>query len=279
MAEKLTELELALKKVALAGKKYSEDLVDASKLKKYEKGTPNTGYLKTIILSTADTLAGATSDANRIEIDIPKEFFLRSKKLLTIEAGTGADEGKFMVVKEDNVAVQSPYEADEQVDAAGTWLDLVVNTEDNSETAKHTLIDLTSFIDVYTNGDGIALNNKVFSIKLKMSGNDNVSGLAFDGNGNLYLNIDSSNANGLAITAAGLKLALATPSTDGVGGSAGAMSAADKEKLDKALTEDDYAHLSDAEIASWYGYDSTAAATILGSVSDDAVEEESGSGD
>ena len=57
------------------------------------------------------------------------------------------------------------------------------------------------------------------------------SGLNLNGSG-VSLKLDSNNANGLSVGANGLALATATPSTSGVGGSAGAMSAADKEKLD-----------------------------------------------
>lgn len=263
----LSENELKLKKIALAGKKYAEDLVNGAKLNKYEKGTANTGYLKTIILSTATTQQAAEADANRIEIDIPKEFFLKGKKLLNVEAGTGDNEGKFMVTKEDNVAV-TPYEANSQVDAAGTWLDLIVNTADDDETAQHTLIDLTAFIDIYTNGNGLNLNNKVFSIKLKQVANADASGLEVSADG-LAIKL-GTNTNGLSITANGLELALATTS------SAGAMSAADKVKLNKALTSDDIALLTDAEIGSWFGFaaDSTMVTTTLPAVSSDSITDE-----
>ena len=88
----------------------------------------------------------------------------------------------------------------------------------------------------------------------------------------LAIKIDSSNANGLALTSAGLKLALATPSTAGVGGTNGAMSAQDKENLDKL----NIALCSDAEIGSWFGYasNSTMVTTTLPAVSDDSIEDE-----
>ena len=50
--------------------------------------------------------------------------------------------------------------------------------------------------------------------------------------GTLDLCISNDNSNGLSVDSNGLGLSLATPSTNGVGGSAGAMSAEDKEKLD-----------------------------------------------
>lgn len=271
----LKALGILLKKAVVAVKKYVDLKVSANSVHIFEKATANSGYLKTYIVTTAASLAAVTALNTIGEIDIPKEFFLTGKKLLTVEAGTGANEGKFMVTKEDNVAVTA-YEANSQVNSVGAWLDLVVNVEDASETAKHTLIDLTSFIDIYTNGDGIALNNKAFSIKLKMSSNDNVSGLAFESDGSLTINIDSSNANGLAVTAAGLKLALATQSA------AGAMSAADKTNLDGLVEDMDLDLITNAEIASWLGYDITGTPTgdaaevktALEGVSSDSITDE-----
>lgn len=262
----LTASEVRQKKQSALTKKYVDLKLAASKLNKYEKGTPNTGYLKTIILSAAKTLAAAEADANRIEIDIPKEFFLKSSKLLTVVAGEGTNEGKWMVTKEDNVAVAEAYEAPAAVTGAGQWIDLVVNTEAGDETAQHVCVDLSSFIDIYSNGNGIDLNNKVFSIKL----NATASGLEVDANG-LKIKIDSNNANGLVITADGLKLTTATTSA------AGAMSANDKKNLDQEL-------MTDAEMASWFGWDITGTPAegseaaevkaMLEGISSDSIEDE-----
>ena len=253
----LKAIGVLLKKIAYIAKKYTDFKISANSVHLYEKATANNGYLKTYILSTALTLAAVTS-ANTIgEIDIPKDFLLKGKSLLTVVAGTGANEGKFMVTEVNNVAVAEAYEANAQVNAEGTWLDLVINTRDDSETAQHVLVNLTKFIDIYSNGNGIDLNNKIFSIKLKMVDDANLSGLAFDASGALLINIDANNANGLAVTADGLKLALAQASTDGVGGAAGAMSAADKENLDGLVEDMDMDLLNDAELASWFGYDIT----------------------
>ena len=279
--KKLSKMELKLKKLGVVAKKYTDLKIDASKLNKYEKATANEGYLKTIILSAAKTLADATADPNRIEIDIPKDFLVKSSKLLTVVAGEGAQEGKWIVTKENNVAVAEPYEAPSTVTGAGQWLDFVINVKDGAaEVDEHIDVDLSSFIVVYTSGNGISLDNNVISIKLRVSGNDANSGLAFDANGNLYIAIDPNNANGLAITADGLKLALAQASVNGAGGAAGAMSATDKEKLDGLGVD----LLTDAELASWFGYDITGtpeagseAETIkntLAGVSDDSITDE-----
>jgi len=86
--KKLSELEVKIKKTGIVAKQYTDDKVTAAKLKKYEKGTANTGYLKTIILSTATTQQAAEADSSRIEIDIPKDLLLKSSKLLTVVVGT-----------------------------------------------------------------------------------------------------------------------------------------------------------------------------------------------
>lgn len=264
--KKLAPSELKQKKQTALLKKYTDVMVDASKLKKYEKGTPNTGYLKTIILSAATTQQAAEADANRIEIDIPKDFLLKSSKLLTVEAGTGAQEGKWIVTKENNVAVETPYEAPASVTGAGQWIDLVVNTVGDDATSQHICVDLSSFVDVYSGGNGINVANKVISIQL----NATASGLEVDANG-LKVKIDSTNANGLAITADGLKLATATST------SAGAMSANDKKNVDQEL-------MTDAEMASWLGWDITgtpatgsveeAVKNMLTGISDDSITDE-----
>lgn len=95
---------------------------------------------------------------------------------------------------------------------------------------------------------------------------------------NAITGIDSQNANGLSKSANGLQMAMATKSTNGAGGSAGAMSALDKENLDKV----DLGLISDAEIASWFGYDITGTPngdaatvkTVIESVGSDSITDE-----
>ena len=275
--KKLSALELALKKISKTAKGYTDDQIDLSKVRMYVKATANTGFLKTYILSFAKTQGEIVAGNTIGEIDIPKDFLVKSSKLLTVEAGTGDNDGKFMVVKENNVAVATPYEAPATVTGAGSWMDFVINTKGTTEaeTDTHISIDLSTFIDIYTNGNGLDLNNKVFSIKLKQVNNADASGLEVSADG-LAIKIDSSNANGLAITSAGLKLALAQASTNGAGGSNGAMSAQDKENLDTLVEDMNIDLLSDAEIGSWFGYanDSDMVTTTLPAVSDDSITDE-----
>lgn len=242
----LSALAVLIKKSVVGVIKYIDLKINASSVHIFEKATANTGYLKTYVVTTAASLAAVTALNTIGEIDIPKDFLLKNSVQLTVVEGAGDNEGKFMVTEEDNVAVATPYEANSQVNAAGSWLDLIVNTQAGDETAVHQLINLSKFIDIYTNGVGLNLSGKAFSIKL----NATASGLSVDADG-LKIFIDSNNANGLSITANGLKLAQATQSA------AGAMSAADKTNLDGLVEDMDLDLVSDAEIASWMGYDIT----------------------
>ena len=79
-----------------------------------------------------------------------------------------------------------------------------MNSKNADDTATHIYLPVNELVDVYTGGNGIEVSpQSVISAK-----------------------VDTANANGLEVTAAGFKLNLASTST------AGAMSAADKTKLD-----------------------------------------------
>lgn len=271
----LSALAVLIKKSVIGVIKYIDLKINANSVHIFEKASANNGYLKTYVVTTAASLAAVTALNTIGEIDIPKDFLLKDSVQLTVVEGTGDNEGKFMVTEEDNVAVETPYEANAQVNAAGSWLDLIVNTQAGDETAVHQLINLSKFIDVYSNGLGLNLSGKTFSIKL----NATASGLYVDVDG-LKILVDPNNANGLDITAAGLKLALATQSA------AGAMSAQDKGNLDGLVEDMDMTLATDAEIASWLGYDITGtpaegseAAQIkaaLEGVSSDSITDEPG---
>ena len=127
------------------------------------------------------------------DIDIPKDYLVKSA---TMETCTVAD------TPIAGLAVGDPY------------LDFVINAVDNSETAQHIYINVKDLVDVYTAGNGLALSNGEFSVV-----------------------VDSSNANGLSVGASGVAMALATPDvytsgTKTADGTAGALSSADKYKLD-----------------------------------------------
>ena len=257
--KKLSNLELKLKKVAVASKSYADGLISANALKRYVKATANTGYLKTYILSTADSLQAAEADANRIEIDIPKDFLVKSGSIQTVSTA------------------DSPYTG---AVVGDKYLELTINVQEGTASDSKVYIPVKDLVDVYTAGNGLTMSNNKFALSLtsngglELTGTDGQqtvgvkvgNGLQSDSNG-LSIKIDSSNANGLSTDASGLKIATATTSE------AGAMSAADKVIVNKALTSDDIALMSDAEIGSWFGYaaSSTMVTTTLPAVSDDSI--------
>ncbi len=239
--KKLSEIELKLKKLGLLSKEYTDVVAAAGKVNLIEKATPNTGFLKTYILASGVSAEADVTNQNKIgEIDIPKDFLVKSGTVATVET---ADE---------------PYTG---AAVGDKYLDFTVNTVGDDASAQHIYIPVKDLVDIYTGSDAIDVSNSnVISLIL----NATASGLEITANG-LAIKIDSSNANGLAITASGLKLALATQTA------AGAMSAADKTKLDKALTSDDIALLTNNEMGSWFGFDATKTASVIGSVSDDSI--------
>ena len=90
------------------------------------------------------------------------------------------------------------------------YIDFTINTQAADEDERHIYLPVKDLVDVYTGGNGININaSNIVSVQ-----------------------IDAANANGLALGSAGLKLNLATTSA------AGAMSAADKTKLDTAISEE-----------------------------------------
>lgn len=254
----LKAIGVLLKKIAYIAKQYTDFKISANSVHLYEKATANTGYLKTYILSTALTLAGVTAGNTIGEIDIPKDLLVKSGKLLTVEAGEagGTWEGKLVVVAENGTALESAnyYEAPDTILAAGSWIDLVINTVAGDGTASHVSFNVSQLIDIYTAGNGIDLANGAFSIKL----NATASGLQVDANG-LAIKVNSSNANGLSITASGLELALAhaADQANNIEAQSGAITGAFKGQLDKNLDDYDATLLTNAELASWYGYDIT----------------------
>jgi len=95
----------------------------------------------------------------------------------------------------------TPYEG---ASVGDKYIDFVINSMEGTDSESHIYLPVNDLVDVYTGGNGIEVSaENVVSVK-----------------------VDAANANGLSATADGLQLALATATT------AGAMSAADKTKLD-----------------------------------------------
>lgn len=87
------------------------------------------------------------------------------------------------------------------------YIDFTINTQAADEDERHIYLPVKDLVDTYIAGNGINIADNTVSAKL-----------------------DTANANGLAVDAAGIKLNLATSTT------AGAMSGADKAKLDASST-------------------------------------------
>ena len=127
-----------------------------------------------------------------------------------VNTGTAIDIPKDFLVKsatlETVTTADVPYAGAQPGDK---YIDFVINAKDASETAEHIYLPVNDLVDVYTGSSAIDVSNA------------NV----------ISLIVDSSNANGLSVGANGLGLATVVASTSGAGGSNGAMTAAQAEKL------------------------------------------------
>ena len=108
----------------------------------------------------------------------------------------------FLVNSADIKTVETANQPYDGAEVGDLYIDFVVNSKNADDTATHIYLPVNELVDAYTGGNGIEVSaSNVISAK-----------------------IDTVNANGLGVTAAGFKLNVAT--------TAGAMSAADKTKLD-----------------------------------------------
>ena len=152
------------------------------------------------------------------EIDVVKKATSNDGYIATYQVtvdGTavGADINipKDYLVKSANIKVVATADDPYTGAAVGDkYIDFVVNTVDGTDNESHIYLSVQDLVDEYTAGDGIDISDtNVISIKL------------------------GTNANGLKVGANGLELDEAVANgDDGTGGSAGAMSAADKTKID-----------------------------------------------
>lgn len=132
------------------------------------------------------------------KIDIPKDWLLSGVTKGTVTAEDKAAGGKFE--NDDDFAVGDKY------------IDFSFNVKSGgTETTTHIYLNVQDLVDAYLAGNGLALDSSTNTFSVV---------------------VDSANANGLSVGANGLAMATAIASTSGVGGSNGAMTAADKEKLD-----------------------------------------------
>lgn len=138
-----------------------------------KKTTANTGYAASYQVKVNNVAVGD-------DINVAKDWLLTGVTKGTVAAADKEAGGKF---EDDNdFAVGNRY-----VDMA---FNVKANGDDGTETTTHIYLNVQEFIDIYTNGNGLNLSNGEFSVK-----------------------IDSSNANGLAVDANGLKMNTATADT------------------------------------------------------------------
>ena len=147
------------------------------------------------------------------ELDVPTTGYLKSYRLKKdgnfINGSSTINIPKDFLVKSGSVKTVSTINVPYQGAAVGDkYIDFVINVYSGTSTDQHIYIPVNDLVDVYTEGDGISIVNKSISLK-----------------------IDQNHSNGLVIVPGGLALSTAVASTNGSGGSSGAITAQDKEKL------------------------------------------------
>lgn len=162
--------------------------------------------------------------ASNVEFVVEKqttaeEGYAETYKLKRVEGETSTYVGDAINIPKDAVLSGGTYEIVETANApyegaevGDPYVDLVVANAEES----HIYIPLKGLVDTVKAGDGIAVENNTVSIKL-----------------------DATNANGLAVGADGLSMAVATTT------SAGAMSAEDKANLDSVMSSIVWGDLND----------------------------------
>lgn len=173
-----TDVQTAIDEVAAA----SAGGVDSKTVYMTDASSGQTAFAKVYKIYQGANGSTALPDESELlgTINVPKDMVVEAASLEYVETADEPYEG---------AAVGDPY------------IDLTIA----NAASDHIYIPVKDLVDVYTAGNGLTLANGQFSVV-----------------------INSSSANGLSVTANGIELALATTTT------AGAMSAADKAKLDAA---------------------------------------------
>ena len=165
-----------------------------------------TGYFATYQLNSVTEVEGVeTLTPVGDKINIPKDYLVKSAEIAVVTAADKAAGGKFE--NDDDFAVGDKY------------IDFTVNVKAGTTDESHIYLNVNDLVDTYTGGNGIDISNT----------------------NEVSVKIDTPNANGLATTANGLKLdlAVAADTEQGITAAAGAMSGADKTKLDGIETATD----------------------------------------
>ena len=187
------------------------------------KETGNALELKEDGLFVSPAAASGAVEFTIEKQETPEDGFSATYKLKRTVDGADTYVGDTINIPKDAVLSGGTYEIVDTADApyAGAevgdpYVDLVVANAEES----HIYIPLKGLVDTVKAGDGITVTNNTVSIKL-----------------------DEVNANGLAVGADGLSMAVATAT------SAGAMSAEDKTNLDAVMSSIVWGDLSDEATA------------------------------
>lgn len=151
-----------------------------------------------------------------------------------VQAGDTINIPKDYLVKDTDVKVCAQEGVPvEGLQPGDKYIDFIVNTVNGDGNESHLYLALKDIVAGYTAGNGIAVSaSNEISVK-----------------------VDTANANGLSADADGLKMSLASAEK------AGAMSAADKQRLDNALTEQDISAITKQDIINLFdGQEENAAA-------------------
>ena len=105
--------------------------------------TPTEGYLKSYQLTQGGKRVGV--------IDIPKDFLVKS-----------ATQG---IVTEDDKAEGGKFHNDDTFKVGDAYIDFVINSKDGSAADEHLYLNVANLVDHYKAGDGLQMENNVFSVK------------------------------------------------------------------------------------------------------------------
>lgn len=183
------------------------------------KETGNALELKADGLFVSPATASGSVEFTIEEQTTATDGSVKTYKLKRTEGDNSTYVGDAIEIPKDKVLKGGTFEIVDTADAPYTgaevgdpYVDLVLEDADNT----HIYIPMKGLVDTVAAGDGIAVTNNTVSIKL-----------------------DEANANGLAVGAGGLSMAVATAT------SAGAMSAEDKGNLDSVMASVVWGDLGD----------------------------------
>lgn len=183
------------------------------------KETGNALELKADGLFVSPATASGSVEFTIEEQTTATDGSVKTYKLKRTEGDNSTYVGDAIEIPKDKVLKGGTFEIVDTADAPYTgaevgdpYVDLVLEDADNT----HIYIPMKGLVDTVAAGDGIAVTNNTVSIKL-----------------------DEANANGLAVGADGLSMAVATAT------SAGAMSAEDKGNLDSVMASVVWGDLGD----------------------------------